>query len=270
MIKVFRSLRRRGSLFTSGKHLLNLGEVVLENRGRCPTCTREVIFVARDPWLRDHYICSSCGSIPRERALMWAIETYFPLWGNLTIHESSPASRGASLRLQRECGHYIPSQFYPGKKLGSYVKGVRCENLEALTFADESIDLHVTQDVMEHIVRPSQAFAEIERTLKPGGAHIFTVPLVNKQNPSKQRAKINEAGEVIHLAPPIYHGNPVSHDGALVTVDWGYDICEYIFAASGLFTLLLYIDDTSKGIRAEYIDVLITIKPSRKGDINVF
>ena len=29
--------------------------------------------------------------------------------------------------------------------------GVRCENLEALTFADSSIDLHVSQDVFEHL-----------------------------------------------------------------------------------------------------------------------
>lgn len=149
------------------------------------------------------------------------------------------------------------------------MKGVRCENLEALTFADESVDLHITQDVMEHILRPSRAFGEIARTLKPGGAHVFTVPLVNKHNPSKLRAKINDAGELIHVAPPVYHGNPVSQDGALVTVDWGYDICAYIFNSSGLFTHRLYIDDITKGIRAEYIDVLVTIKPTSKEDIRM-
>jgi len=47
-------------------------------------------------------------------------------------------------------------------------------------------------------------------------------------------------------------------------VDWGYDICEYIFNSSGLFTHLFYIDDISKGIRAEYIDVLVTMKPQER------
>jgi SAM-dependent methyltransferase len=198
---------------------------------------------------------------------MSAIETYFPNWANLTIHESSPGDRGASVRLRHECKHYIPSQFYPDEKLGSYVKEVRCENLEALTFADESIDLHVTQDVMEHILHPARAFREIARTMKPGGAHIFTVPLVNKHNPSTLRAKTNEADEVIHVAAPVYHRSPVNRDGALVTVDWGYDICKHIFDSSGLFTHLLYIDDINKGIRAEYIDVLITVKPTDKGEV---
>ncbi|AMP02394.1 methyltransferase type 11 domain protein [Collimonas arenae] len=49
----------------------------------------------------------------------------------------------------------------------------------------------------------------------------------------------------------------------MVTMDWGFDICQYIFNACGLFTQIFYIDDLSKGIRAEYIEVLITFKPLR-------
>jgi hypothetical protein len=49
---------------------------------------------------------------------------------------------------------------------------------------------------------------------------------------------------------------------SLVTFDWGYDICRHIFDASGLFTEIAWIDDLSRGIRAEYIEVLITLKPA--------
>lgn len=234
---------------------------VLKNSGYCPTCAREVTFVARDAWLRDHYLCLNCGSIPRERALMVAIETYFPNWRSLTIHESSPGDRGASRRLSQECLHYIPSHFFPDQAPGSIVGKFRCENLEALTFADESIDLHVTQDVLEHVFHPSKVFSEIARTLKPGGAHIFTVPLVNKHKPSKLRARVSDDGQIVHIEPPIYHGNPISDEGSLVTVDWGFDICLHIFESCGLFTHRMHMDDLSKGIRAEYIDVLITVKP---------
>jgi hypothetical protein len=41
---------------------------------------------------------------------------------------------------------------------------------------------------------------------------------------------------------------------------WGYDICEFIFKASGLYTTIVYIDDLSRGIRAELIEVLVSKK----------
>lgn len=241
---------------------------VLKNSGYCPTCAQEVTFVARDAWLRDHYHCSNCGSIPRERALMLTIETYFPNWRSLTIHESSPGNRGASKRLSQECSQYIPSHFFPDQKPGNIVGKFRCENLEALSFADESIDLHVTQDVLEHVFHPPKVFSELARTLKPGGAHIYTVPIVNKSKPSKLRARVSDDGQIAHLEPPVYHGNPISDKGSLVTVDWGFDICQHIFDSCGLFTHLVYIDDLSKGIRAEYIEVLITVKPQKSETIN--
>lgn len=253
---------------------------VLESFGRCPTCTSETSFVAREPYLRDSFLCTTCGSIPRERALMSVIEMYYPGWRKLTVHESSPSSRGASLRIKSECEHYVASQFFMGKPPGSAVpmyepaeksrwraqryvsRDIRCENLEALTFADESIDLHITQDVMEHIFHPPQAFREIARTLKPGGAHIFTAPLWKKHEPSVVRARMETDGSITHLDTPVYHGNPLSDEGSLVTVDWGYDICRHIFEACGLYTHLVYLDDLSKGIRADLIEVLVTVKPA--------
>jgi SAM-dependent methyltransferase len=195
---------------------------------------------------------------------MLSIETHFPHWRSFRIHESSPVNRGASRRLASECKDYVASQFFADQEPGTTVGEFRCENLEAMTFDDESIDLHVTQDVIEHVYHPSKVFKEIARTLRPGGAHVFTVPLVNKKAASTVRAIKGKEGKIEHLQPPVYHGNPINEEGSLVTVDWGYDICEYIFEASGLFTYLILIDDLSKGIRAEYIEVLITVKPSTR------
>lgn len=240
--------------------MTNANPVVLQSSGHCPTCNQDAEFVARNAWLRDHFLCSKCGSIPRERALMAAIESYFPAWRNAVVHESSPGQRGASVRLARECPGYIPSQYFADVAPGSLVGRMRCENLEAMTFADESIDLHVSQDVLEHIFHPSRAFREIARTLKPGGMHICTVPLVNKGRPSRLRARL-ENGQVVHLEEEQYHGNPIGDGRSLVTVDWGFDICRHIFEASGLFTYMLCMDDLSRGIRAEFIEVLVTVKP---------
>lgn len=235
---------------------------VLESTGHCPTCDQDVRFESREVWLRDFFFCTHCGSIPRERALMRVIESFYPGWRDLTIHESSPGGRGASAKLAAHCPAYLPSQFFPDVAPGDAKNGMRCENFEALSFADDSIDLHVSQDVIEHVFDPRRAFAEIARTLRPGGAHVFTVPIVNRERPSSRRARLNPDGSIEHLHPPSYHGNPISDEGVLVTMDWGFDICRHIFEASGLFTHMIQIDDLSQGIRAEFIEVLVTVKPS--------
>jgi SAM-dependent methyltransferase len=191
---------------------------------------------------------------------MNALDRYYPHWRGLRVHESSPLRRGASKRLASECKGYVPSQFFPDTPPGASRGGVRCENLEQLTFDDESFDLHITQDVMEHVARPLVAFREIARTLRKGGAHVFTVPVVRGMQPSRMRIALRDDGEYDYLEEPQYHGNPVGN-GALVTVDWGRDICAHIFEACGLFTHVFAVDDLSKGIRAPRTEVYITVKP---------
>lgn len=235
---------------------------MFSNNGFCYSCNRVVKFTAHGDWWRDQYTCDNCGSIPRERATMYCIQNFYPTWPEAVIHESSPANRSTSLRLKSECSRYIPTQYFPDITLGTTHAGFRCEDLEVLTFKDNSIDLHVSQDVFEHILDPARAFKEIARTLKPGGAHIFTTPLVNKSAATEWCARRDAGGSIEQLInPPEYHGNPVSSKGSLVTVHWGYDITSYIFAACGLFTEVIYIDALDLGIRAEYIEVLITRKP---------
>ena len=143
---------------------------------------------------------------------------------------------------------------------GEIIQGFRNEDISSMTFADNSIDLHITQDVLEHVFHVDKAFSEISRTLKPGGMHICTVPLVSGVNPTKQRAEILPSGEINHLMEPDYHKNPISEDGSLVVWEWGYDIIERIYNASKMPTICLNINDLSKGIRAEYVDVLVSIK----------
>ena len=192
---------------------------------------------------------------------MFCIDTFFPRWRELVIHESSPIPRGASERLRLEAGSYMPTQFFPEVVLGESFRGYRCENLEKLTIANDTIDLHVTQDVFEHLFAPAAAFREIARTLRPGGAHVFTTPLVQKTNPSQFCAQIAPDGTITYNTPAEYHRNAISEQGSLVTVKWGYDIANYIFEASGLFTQIVFIDNIELGIRAEFIEVLITYKP---------
>jgi len=233
----------------------------LINPGYCNCCEQNTTFSSENEWLRDFYLCSNCGSIPRERALMFAIEKYIPNWSELVIHESSPATRGASERLKKSARSYIPSQYFPGVNSGEFHHGVRCENLESMSFDDNSIDLHVTQDVLEHLFFPDKAFREINRSLRPGGLHICTVPLENKAHPTQTMAAMNENGAIEYFSEAVYHGNPVSNSGALVTRKWGYDIVDFIYKASGMISTIMYIDNLDLGIRAEFIEVLVSHKP---------
>jgi Methyltransferase domain len=234
---------------------------VISNQGHCLICDSHVTFFSANAWLRDHYICNNCHSIPRERALMHCIEKYYPNWKQLAIHESSPANRGASLKLRSNCKNYIGTQYFPNFRLGEiHPSGWRIEDLENQTFADESFDLTITQDVMEHVFNPARAFSEIARTLKPGGAHIFTVPLEKKEQASVVNAIKDENGNPVILLNADYHGNPVDSQGSLVTMYWGYDISEFILKHSGLYTTIAYVDNIFLGIRAELIEVLISRK----------
>jgi SAM-dependent methyltransferase len=193
---------------------------------------------------------------------MAAIEMYYPEWRMMAIHESSPVERGASPRLKRECSAYTASFYDPAVPLGAIhpQHGYRCENLEQLTFADGSFDLVLTQDVFEHIFHPDRAIKEIDRVLKPGGAYIMTVPLVMKSNASRRRASIDVNGNVIYLEDAQYHGDPINERGTLVTIDWGYDILSYLSYHSSLQCTMIYIDDLSRGIRAEFIEVVVCKK----------
>ncbi len=232
----------------------------IANDGFCPCCDSEVQFISYHPWLRDYFICSNCKSIPRERALMLVIEKYFPNWKSLRIHESSPGKRGTSLKLKNQCLGYLSSQYFPNKEPGEIINGSVNIDLEMQTFNDESFDLVVTQDVMEHIYNPSKAFSEIARTLKKGGAHIFTVPIVNKFKLSERWANKAEDGSPIFLKTAEFHGNPVDPKGSPVAMHWGYDIVDFIKKESGLDSTIEYLNDLRFGVRAEYIEVIISKK----------
>ena len=235
---------------------------VLRRKGWCPICEMDVHFSSKNLWLRDHFICEWCDSIPRERALMEVLQQRFPNWRNLRIHESSPVERGASAKLASGCKNYIRTQFDP--ELGSgeihSSKGYRSEDLERQTFSDEYFDLVITQDVMEHVFDATAAFREIHRTLKPGGAHIFTTPLINKHSPTSCRAKRMPNGNIQFLAPAEYHANPMSIGGSLVTWHWGFDIKDIIAQADAGLASVINVPNQTMAIEGEYLEVIVQKK----------
>ncbi len=230
------------------------------HNGYCPCCDKMVNFQANVSWLRDSFLCSNCHSFPRERALMLIIESYYPNWRSLNIHESSPSNRGASLKLGKSVKNYVASQYFPDKPFGMQINNFYNQDLENQSFKNESFDIVVTQDVMEHLYDPGKAFAEIARTLKKGGAHIFTVPIINKHKSTEVWAVKEENNSPVFLKTPEWHGNPVDSKGSPVTMHWGFDIVDFIKEHSGLDTTIEHIDNLDYGIRAELIEVMVSQK----------
>lgn len=226
---------------------------LLSNRGYCHCCRRNTIFQTHEAWLRDHYRCEKCASIPRQRHVQYILDRYFTGWERLKIHESSPSND----LIRRHCAFYSQSQFFSDTDWGTEKNGVRCENLEQLTFASNTFDIFITQDVFEHVFNPERAAREIMRVLKPGGVHLFTAPKHQHVKKSYPRARLSEGG-IEYLLEEQYHGNPVGDGRSLVTWDYGDDFEGLIFEWSRCPTTTYVTRDRALGLDGEYLEVFVT------------
>jgi SAM-dependent methyltransferase len=101
------------------------------------------------------------------------------------------------------CSEYIGDGYAPGAS----VDGVRHEDLERLSFADATIDVMLSSDVLEHVADAYRAHRDIFRVLRRGGMHIFTVPFMAGERDEVRARRVE--GRIEHLSEPIYHGDPL-------------------------------------------------------------
>ena len=113
---------------------------------------------------------------------------------------------------------------------GSSRHGICHEDLTALSFADESFDVVIALEVMEHIPDFRRAFSECARVLKPRGKMLLSVPF--HQGPDHRlRARVRDDGTIEHLLPPEYHGDPLDPRGCLCFHHFGWDVIDFLKAA---------------------------------------
>ena len=129
--------------------------------------------------------------------------------------------------LEKECvgSEFIDAALESGTTITHAGRPIRHENAESLSFSDESFDLVVSNDVLEHVNNPAAALAETGRVLKSGGEFFFSVPFYANLPEGRCRAALSEDG-IEHFLPEEYHGNPMSSKGSLVFNDFGWDLLE--------------------------------------------
>jgi predicted RNA-binding Zn-ribbon protein involved in translation (DUF1610 family) len=200
----------------------------------CWVCGRAGTFERGARHVLGGFVCPNCGAILRYQGLARALVRCYssdgarslaelveePAFRALAIYE--PGDKGVLQRFLRKVPVHVRTSYFPDVEPGGHVNGVRCEDLMALTFPAGEFDLVITHDVMEHVRRPRAAFAEIHRVLRPGGRHVFTIP-VRHPMPPKTITRVDVSGdEDVFLAKPAYH------NGHLVYNDFGADLLELL------------------------------------------
>lgn len=212
----------------------------------CPVCGNiSYIFNVNKQNLRETCLCKICQSTNRQRQIAFTLCQYLKISSlkeikffkkKLIIYNTE--SSGPVHNQLIKYPYYIYSEYFGKKyKSGSIVNGVLNEDLNELSFNDDSIDIIISSDVFEHIPEPYKAHKEVYRVLKKNGYHIFSVPFYQNQYLDETRAIINKKGELKHFKTPIYHEDGVRpKNGILVFNIFSLEML------SKLFTLGFYTD----------------------------
>jgi SAM-dependent methyltransferase len=157
-------------------------------------------------------------------SLAKVVRSRIPNLQNARVHELS--SRGPFVAyLRRHAGTLSLSEYFDGVGPGEEVEGVRCEDVERLTFEDGKFDLITSTDVFEHVAKDSRGFSEVLRVLGQGGQFIFTVPIRLDRAHTVERAVRGADGVIAHLLPPEYHGDRLRGSSAVLSFrDYALDL----------------------------------------------
>jgi len=170
----------------------------------------------RTPNWREHATCR-CGFPNRIRAAMHALQTIAAPADDASIYiteQVTPLFKWLSLRYDDVQGsEYLGSDIAPG----AVINGVRHEDLCNLSLPDNTYDVVLSFDVLEHVENFESALAHLVRILKPGGTLMFAAPTQLEQKGTMDLVVVREDGSYDYrLQPPEYHGNPVDpENGAL-------------------------------------------------------
>lgn len=187
--------------------------------------------------LRETLQCRECFGSLRQRSLALALlDHFFDRTGirHGSIEALAEAGLGglrlldtdnfsAISNLFRRTPSYIRCSYLPDSPWGAEIEPNYYNiNLENIDFEDQSFDIVLTSDVMEHVRNVDTAHVEIHRILKPNGAYIFNVPYDEDSEYEIQLVDTTTDDDK-YLCSPQYHGDPLT-GGILAYRVFGRDL----------------------------------------------
>jgi SAM-dependent methyltransferase len=206
----------------------------------CAICQTRRPFVK----LRDNEIavrCVGCRASAVSLSIASVLSKIAPDLAAMDAYELS--SRGPLYRyLKTRAKTLTVSEYFDDVEIGQFRNGIQCQDVQRLTYADASFDICTSTEVFEHVPEDRKAFREMFRVLRAEGLLIFTVPLRSERQ-TLERAVVTPTGEVRHLLPPEYHGDPLSSGRILAYRTYGQDITERLRDAGFTDVKLVLPDD---------------------------
>jgi SAM-dependent methyltransferase len=179
--------------------------------GYCPFCESKTLFLRVDKGTRENYFCIKCDSWSRKRHVAETVCKVLNVTklsdlskAHFAIYNTSVNSFFNRFLLNNKS--FIRSEYITTVPFGTQIsERLYSQDLERLTFQNNSFDLVITEDVLEHVRNLDLALKEIHRVLKVGGYHVFTVPINLAGN---MVIRIDTSGkEDIDLLPREYHND---------------------------------------------------------------
>jgi SAM-dependent methyltransferase len=163
---------------------------------------------------REGLICTGCGSARRSMFLAEGILDFTrkslgidtKTFKKLVAEEKFKKLKVAELNSLGSLHGFLkasPNLHY--SEYGSKNPNIRSEDLMDLSYSNNAFDLVLHSETLEHVPDFQKSWVEIYRVLKPGGACIFTIPVVADGRKSRTRARLNN-GSIAHDLPASYHG----------------------------------------------------------------
>ena len=201
----------------------------------CTVCGHTGYLRREERSVRETYRCGNCGASLRYREQARLVLKFFSRENSTHLAELAQESEFQDLRIYepgligpfrklfQQLPGYCNSYFWEDVTPGEFRDDVQCQDLMHLTYEDNSFDLVLSSDIFEHVRKPFIGFGEVNRVLKPGGFHVFSIPS-DYPMPAETVFRVDTSGpEDVFVLPRHYHSAPMGGK-SLVYTDFGEDM----------------------------------------------
>ena len=207
------------------------------------------------------------GLLSRNRAVLWLLEHFYGSLERLghsqvyLVEALSGFAQWLSHHLgsdRLQCSEYLDAAERSFSK-------IHHQDLSALTFADNSFDLVLCNELFEHVRDLDGAFLQIARVLRPGGRLLATCPLAFGQLGSIIKACHDpQTGALIPNGEAEFHGDPIRPEsGSLVYRVPGWDVLDQLRQAGFSDVAIHHIASWKHGVLGSDLPGVLVIVAQR-------